>query len=159
MIRPIKTSEIMLLTDFLYESIFQPDTENKLPRTIIQEPSIWIYIDGFGSKKDDHCFVAEIDGRIVGAVWVRCIRAFGHIDDSVPEFVMAVYREHRRKGIGNKLMRRMLAHLKNRGYSRTSLSVQKNNYALKMYSKVGFKIIGENEHDYIMACDLDSIEL
>ncbi|MDD4367235.1 MAG: GNAT family N-acetyltransferase [Eubacteriales bacterium] len=159
MIRPIKTSEIMLLTDFLYESIFQPDTENKLPRTIIQEPSIWIYIDGFGSKKDDHCFVAEIDGRIVGAVWVRCIRAFGHIDDSVPEFAMAVYPEHRRKGIGNKLMRRMLAHLKNRGYSRTSLSVQKNNYALKMYSKVGFKIIGENEHDYIMACDLDSIEL
>ncbi len=103
--------------------------------------------------------MAEIDGKLVGAVWVRCIRAFGHIDDSVPEFAMAVYPEHRRKGIGTKLMRRMLAHLKNRGYSRTSLSVQKNNYALKMYNNVGFKIIGENEHDYIMACDLDSIEL
>ncbi len=42
LIRPIKSAEIMLLTDFVYEAIFQKDTDNLMPRTIIQDPSIWI---------------------------------------------------------------------------------------------------------------------
>ncbi|HUM56210.1 MAG TPA: GNAT family N-acetyltransferase [Bacillota bacterium] len=159
MIRPIKSNEIMLLADFLYESVFQPDIANPLPRTIIQEPSVWMYVEGFGSKKDDHCFVAEINGRIVGAVWVRCIKGFGHIDDSIPEFAIAVYPRYRRKGIGTKLMKRMLVYLRNQGYKRASLSVQKNNPAVKIYREVGFETVGENDHDYIMACALDSIEL
>ena len=46
-IRPIRNKEIILLTDFLYEAIFQKDGDNPVPRTIIQEPSLWIYIDGF----------------------------------------------------------------------------------------------------------------
>ena len=155
-IRPIKKNEIMLLTDFLYEAIFQKDINNLAPRTIIQEPSLWIYIDEFGSKKDDYCFVAEVDGKIVGAVWVRCIKAFGHIDDAVPEFAISTYPQYRGKGIGTALMRKMLEHLQAKGYSQTSLAVQKDNYAVKMYSRVGFEISDENEQEYIMICKLDN---
>jgi ribosomal protein S18 acetylase RimI-like enzyme len=154
MIRPIKNNEIMLLADFLYEAIFQRDTEKLVPRTIIQDPSIWIYIDGFGSKKDDHCFVAEFNGKIVGAVWVRCIKAFGHIDDEVPEFAISLYPQYRGKGIGTELMRTMVAYLKAKGYSKTSLAVQKDNCAVKMYQQVGFEISDENEQEYIMICNL-----
>lgn len=67
-IRPIKREEIILLTDFIYEAIYQNNSQPLIARTIIQEPSIWIYIDRFGSKKDDHCLVAEVDGYVVGAV-------------------------------------------------------------------------------------------
>lgn len=154
-IRPIKKSEIILLTDFLYEAIFQKDINNLAPRTIIQDSSLWIYIDGFGTKKDDHCFVAELDGKIVGAVWVRCIKAFGHIDDAVPEFAISIYPQYRGKGIGTKLMKRMLEYLKSEGYSYTSLAVQKDNNAVKMYKQVGFEISGENDEEYIMICRLD----
>lgn len=155
-IRPIKEAEIMLLTDFLYESIFQKNTGSLAPRTIIQNPSIWIYIDKFGSKKDDYCFVAEIDGKVVGAVWVRCIKAFGHIDDSVPEFAISVYPHYRSKGIGTKLMGKMIEHLKTKGYSKASLAVQKDNYAVKLYQQTGFKIADENEQEYIMIYDLNT---
>jgi ribosomal protein S18 acetylase RimI-like enzyme len=48
----------------------------------------------------------------------------------------------------------MLAVLKERGYTQTSLSVQKANYAVKMYQKVGFEIVDENEEEYIMVCKL-----
>jgi len=41
-----------------------------------------------------------------------------------------------------------------KGYNRTSLSVQKNNYAVKMYKNIGFKIIDENKEEYIMLCNL-----
>lgn len=51
-------------------------------------------------------------------------------------------------------MERMLLHLKETGYQKTSLAVQKANYALRMYLKVGFEIIDENEEEYIMVCEL-----
>ena len=47
-------------------------------------------------------------------------------------------------------MKRMLKELKNRGYKKASLSVQKRNYAVRMYQKIGFEIIGENEEEYMM---------
>lgn len=47
-------------------------------------------------------------------------------------------------------MKEMLDTLKARGYERASLSVQKGNYAAKMYQKLGFQIIGENEEEYLM---------
>ncbi|MEG0737351.1 MAG: GNAT family N-acetyltransferase, partial [Longicatena sp.] len=59
-IRKIENNEVMLLTDFLYEAIFQRDIHHLAPRTIIQEPSLWRYINNFGKEKDDHCFVAEV---------------------------------------------------------------------------------------------------
>ncbi|MEG0663518.1 MAG: GNAT family N-acetyltransferase [Clostridia bacterium] len=154
-IRPIKNEEIPLLTEFLYEAIFQRDTKNLAPRIIIQEPSLWIYIDEFGTKKDDYCLVAEVDKKIVGAVWVRCIKAFGHISETVPEFAISVYPQYRGKNIGTKLMEAMLKLLKSKGYVLTSLAVQKDNYAVKMYKQVGFEIINENEDEYIMTCRLD----
>lgn len=36
------------------------------------------------------------------------------------------------------------------GYKRVSLSVQKANYAAKLYRKIDFEIVGENEEEYIM---------
>ena len=35
-----------------------------------------------------------------------------------------------------------------------SLSVQKSNYAVKMYEKVGFTVVDENSEEYIMTVNL-----
>lgn len=53
-------------------------------------------------------------------------------------------------GIGTAMMKEILALLKSHKYSRVSPSVQKANYAVKLYLKVGFKIVRENEEEYIM---------
>ena len=39
-------------------------------------------------------------------------------------------------------------------YKQASLSVQKMNYAVRMYRKIGFEIIDENDEEYIMICKL-----
>ena len=44
----------------------------------------------------------------------------------------------------------MLQFLREKGYKQASLSVQKANYAVRMYQKVGFEVIDENEEEYIM---------
>ena len=46
----------------------------------------------------------------------------------------------------------MLTLLKTEGYKQVSLSVQKANYARKMYLKLGFEIVKTNEEDEIMVC-------
>ena len=50
----------------------------------------------------------------------------------------------------------MLKRLKNDGYKRVSLSVQKENYASKMYRKAGFEVFRENNEEYIMVCHLNN---
>ena len=152
-IREIRKNEYSILFDFLYEAIFIPEGMDKPPKSIIEQPELQVYIEDFG-KKDDWCLVAEIKEKIVGAVWVRIMDDYGHIDDETPSFAISLYEEYRNMGIGTALMRDMLEFLKNKGYRRTSLSVQKVNYAVRMYQKVGFEVIDENEEEYIMVCRL-----
>ncbi|MDD6060113.1 MAG: GNAT family N-acetyltransferase [Ruminococcus sp.] len=156
-IRKIREDEYYLLDDFIYEAIFIPEGVEPPPKSIINQPDLQVYISNFGKEKDDICFVAEADGKVVGAVWVRDMNDYGHIADGVPSFAISLYKEYRNFGIGTKLMEIMLMELKDRGYNRTSLAVQKANYAVRMYKKVGFEIIDENDEEYIMVCELKNI--
>lgn len=153
-IRKIREDEYKLLEDFIYEAIFIPDGVEPPPKTIINQPDLQVYIKEFGKEKDDICFVAEADDKVVGAVWVRDMPDYGHIADGVPSFAISLYKQYRNFGIGTQLMITMLDELKKRGYERTSLAVQKANYAVRMYKKVGFNIIDENDEEYIMVCEL-----
>ncbi len=153
-IRKLREDEYGLLDDFIYEAIFIPEGVTPPPKSIINQPDLQVYIKDFGKEKDDICFAAECDGRVVGAVWVRDMQDYGHIADGVPSFAISLYKEYRNFGIGTALMTEMLSELKRRGYEKTSLAVQKANYAVRMYKKVGFKICGENDEEYIMVCDL-----
>jgi len=157
-IRPILDNEYPVLEDFLYHAIFLPLGVKPLPREIIFEPEIFVYIKDFGGK-DDCGVVAEQDGKIVGAAWTRIIPAYGHIDDKTPELAISVLPNMRGQGIGSKMMKSLFELLRERGYQQTSLSVQKDNPAVKFYERLGYKITGEridhaNHEDYLMIKDL-----
>ena len=149
-LREIKKSEYSLLNDFLYEAIFIPEGVEPPPKSIIAAPELQIYVDHFGDFKDEYGLVAEIDDQIIGAVWVRIMNDYGHIDNETPSFAISLYKEYRGLGIGTALMKEMLDLLKSQGYKRASLSVQKANYAAKMYLDIGFQIVDENDEEYIM---------
>lgn len=156
-IREIRKSEYPLLNDFLYEAIFISEGVEPPPKSIILNDDLQVYVEDFGRFPDDKCLVAETDGKIVGAVWVRIMKDYGHIDDKTPSFAISLYKNYRGKGIGTKMMQKMLLLLKQEGYKKASLAVQKENYALKMYNNTGFKIVDENQEEYIMVCDLQVI--
>lgn len=149
-IREMRIDEYPLLDDFLYQAIYQPDKTNLAPKSIINNSELQVYIKGFGTQKDDHCFCAEVDNKVVGAVWVRNINGYGSIDDVTVEFAISVFDEYQKMGIGTALVNRMLEHLKELNYPKASLAVHKGNYAVRMYQKVGFEIACENEQEYIM---------
>lgn len=139
-IRRILEEEDSLLEDFLYEAIFVPEGVSAPFKSIINQPELQIYITDFGKKKDDIGLVAEVNKKPVGAVWVRIINDYGHIDNDTPSFAISLYKDYRRLGIGTALMKEMLRILKDRGYKQASLAVQKAN--------------DENEKEYIMLCRL-----
>lgn len=149
-IRELQKNEYPLLDDFLYEAIFIPDGIAPPPKTIIQSPELQIYVEHFGESKNDTALAAEVDGKIVGAVWSRIMNDYGHIDNETPSLAISLYKEYRGAGIGTAMMKELLNLLKRQGYQRVSLSVQKANYAVKMYQKVGFEIVREHEEEYIM---------
>ncbi len=153
-IREISDKEYKLLEDFLYEAIFVPKGMSAPAKSIINQPELQVYISDFGKKKDDIGLLAEAGGKVIGAVWVRIMDDYGHIDDNTPSFAISLYKEYRGLGIGTALMKEMLCILKNRGYKQASLAVQKSNYAVRMYMKTGFEIVNENDEEYIMLCRL-----
>ncbi len=157
-IREIRENEYPVLSDFLYEAIFVPEGMEKAPRSIIQRPELQVYIADFG-KVDDSCLVAEIKEQIVGAVWARIMNDYGHLDEETPSLAVSLYEGYRHLGIGTELLRAMLHLLKDKGYKQVSLSVQKANYAVKMYRKAGFEAVDEKEEEYIMACRLQGRDL
>ena len=153
-IRELKDTEYPLLNDFLYEAIFIPPNVEPPPRSILNNDELQVYVKDFGKKPDDRCLAAVADGKIVGAVWVRIMEDYGHVDDETPSFAISLYKDYRGHGIGTALMEKMLELLRESGYRKASLAVQKANYAVRMYKKVGFKIIDENDEEYIMVCNL-----
>lgn len=153
-IRKICENEYCLLNDFLYEAIFVPDGMPAPPKSIIDQPKLQVYIKDFGKYESDIGLIAETDGKAVGAVWVRIMEDYGHIDNDTPSLAISLYKDHRGMGIGTAMMKKMLGILKSKGYKQASLAVQKANYAVKLYRKTGFEIVGENTEEYIMLCCL-----
>ena len=89
-IREIRKDEVELLKDFLYEAIFIPEGVTPPPRSILDQPELRVYIDDFGSRKGDHCLVADCNGKVVGAVWTRIMDDYGHVDDDTPSFAISL---------------------------------------------------------------------
>lgn len=149
LIREMKPNEYSRLVDFLYLAIFVPEGQDPPPESIINDPDLQIYIADFG-KTDDHALVAESNGRLIGTVWVRIMKDYGHIDEKIPSLAISVLEDYRGLGIGSDLMRKMLKRLRSEGYPGVSLSVQKENRAASWYMDFGFKIWKENAEEYIL---------
>ncbi|MBD5136578.1 MAG: GNAT family N-acetyltransferase [Lachnospiraceae bacterium] len=152
-IRKLRENEHKILAEFLYEAIYIPEGVEAPPKNIIEQPELQLYISDWG-KEHDYCLVAEVNDNIVGAAWTRIMNDYGHIDDKTPSFAISLYKEYRGMGMGTELMKQMLSVLKENGYEKASLSVQRANYAYKMYLKLGFEIISENEEEFLMIIKL-----
>ena len=143
-IRKTRENEYSILSEFLYEAIFIQEGTEKPPKSILNSQN-FKYISLILKK--------QMIGA-GGAVWVRIMNDYGHIDNKTPSLAISLYEEYRNLGLGTELMKAMLQVLKNKGYKQVSLSVQKANYAVNMYRKLGFETVKENGEEYIMVCQL-----
>ncbi|MBQ9358384.1 MAG: GNAT family N-acetyltransferase [Abditibacteriota bacterium] len=146
--------ETGLLRELTRQAIFLPPGCAPPPESIVDREELRVYWSGFGSRETDLCTAAEAGGRIAGACWTRIMEDYGHLDDETPSLAIALFPEYRGMGIGTALLREHLALMKSQGFRGVSLSVQKQNYALKLYMANGFRPVRENGEELIMLCAL-----
>ncbi len=155
-IRGMRREEYPQLDDFLYAAIYVPEGQEAPPRSITRHESLRVYVDAFGDKPDDYCLVAECECCLVGAAWVRIMKDYGHLDDDTPSLAIALRQEYRGMGIGTRLLENLLGFLKEKGYRQLSLSVQKENPAMRLYTRLGFRLVMDRGGECLMCCRLVS---
>ena len=155
-IRAMKPSEYGALENFLYEAIYVPEGTAPPPREIITRPELQVYVKNFGTRRADVCFVAEVDGELVGACWSRIMNDYGHLDDETPSLALSVLKNFRRKGIATALTEQLCQCLAEKNFKRVSLSVQKeNSAAIALYRKLCFEVVDERGEEFLMVKRLE----
>jgi ribosomal protein S18 acetylase RimI-like enzyme len=152
-IRKLKDTETGILEEMLYNAVFVPPGADKPPYEIVHYPELSVYYRDF-NRPGDLCLVAEKENRIAGAVWTRLFseadRGYGFVDEQTPELSMAVYEQFRNQGIGTLLLEAMINFLAEEGYCKVSLSVDKINYAYRLYRRWGFEDFSETDGSVTM---------
>ena len=152
-IRKIRSEEHDLLREFLYYAIYLPEGVEPPPRSVVDLPELQVYVTDFGTQPGDHCLVAEVERKVIGAAWCRIMEDYGHIDNDTPSLAISLLPEYRGQGTGTQLLNALLLLLRENGYQRASLSVQKENPALRLYQRAGFRILAEKGTEYLMLWD------
>jgi len=92
----------------------------------------------FAQRKDILCLVGEIGEKIVAYTW------WEPKDADIPSIGICVGEGYRGKGIGRKLMKRLVDKAGKEGKKGLRLTVMKDNHrAIALYKSFGFYIIGE----------------
>ena len=151
-ISKLKPEEDVKFEDLLYETFYVPDNMEPLPKEIVSLPYYRQYISDLGSRKGDCCFVAKdsFGGEIVGAVWTRIMNDTMVAENNTPFLLIAVSPEHRRKGIGSALLLCILSELRNDGYTKVLLTVNRQNQAIALYRRNGFMVYCSDDENYLM---------
>ena len=145
-IRAIAESEFEFLFDLVYESAYIPDGVERPPKSFVYEPAVSRYVENFG-RFGDLAFVLVHGRELVGGIWSRLFSedcaGYGFVDESTPELGMAVFEGYRGRGLGTRLMQRLIDDLISNGFGKVSLSVDRRNPALRLYERFGFEVVRE----------------
>lgn len=145
-IRPIEPEDTGFLWEMLYQAIHVTKGSEPPSRDVLLHPELRRYVQGWG-QPDDSGFVAldPATSNPIGAVWLRLLigdrKGYGYVDDATPELTIALIPEHRGKGVGTRLLSHLLKTTESR-YPFLSLSVSPDNPALRLYSRLGFEMVG-----------------
>ena len=144
-LRSAETRDLPFLREMLFEAAFwrmgheRPDLESGLAT-----PELAKLLEGWGDRAGDLGVIAEAAGGArIGAAWLRYWSAeshsYGFVAPDVPELGVAVRRQARRGGVGERLLRALLEDAARRGATQVSLSVEPDNPAANLYARLGFR--------------------
>ncbi len=152
-IRSLTAADQSLLWEMLYLSLFVPEGNAPFERSVLEQPDISKYVRDWG-RADDSGFVAVGENnQPLGAIWLRLLaneeKGYGYVDDFTPELGMAVFPEYRGQGIGTSLLRHLIE-TATASYEQISLSVARENPALRLYQRFGFEVVAEDGNSLTM---------
>ena len=155
-LRPLLAGDQPALWHWLHLALWDPPPAPLRPKAVLDDPNVRIYAEQWG-RPDDVGVVAEVDGRAVGACWMRLIRGgvgLGYVDDETPQLGIALEPGCRGQGHGRRLMMGALDAARRHGYRQVSLTVHPENPAIALYERCGFVKRGKRRTYHLMVASL-----
>lgn len=135
-IRPVAEADVPMLWHFLAIAAYEPDA-----RAAGEQPVVAAHLANWPGN-EDFGFVAWMDGRLVGAAWVRQFSRDEspsvYLGDRTPELSIGVEEDVRGKGVGTQLLDALL-HEAGRREIDVCLTVRHTNPAMRLYQGRGFE--------------------
>lgn len=158
-LRTAQRDDVQLLRVLLFEAAFWRSNVARPPLDeALATRELARYVDGFG-RPGDFGIVAEEGAEPRGAAWWRHFQAvapgYGFLDEATPEVSTAVLPGHRGRGIGTALLGALQREARDRRIDRLSLSVERDNPAVALYERLGFRPLDCERNALTMVIELN----
>ncbi|MGO4593412.1 N-acetyltransferase family protein [Leifsonia sp. 2TAF2] len=148
-IRPATGHDARVLADMLVEAANWNPVRARSRLTVLDDPAVRHYVVGWQRPGDFGCVAEDAQGVAVGACWARLFPAdhpgYGFVAAGVPELTLGVYPQWRAQGAGRALLRELGRTAAARGHARLSLSVERTNFAQRLYLSEGYVIVASRD--------------
>jgi GNAT superfamily N-acetyltransferase len=162
-IRRARAEDGSFLTDMLVEAVnWSPEWKPRSRQRVLADSRTARYITGW-PRDTDLGVIAEAaspdparpdparPSEPAGATWLRFLPAaepgYGFVAEDVPELTIGVAASWRGRGLGRALLRAIAEQARDQGISRISLSVERKNYAQRLYLSEGYRIVDSSDKD------------
>ena len=143
LLRKEQHSDMPFMREMLYEAVYWRPNPNKPSfEEGLSDPGVINALVDWGERDGDIAIIALVDSIPAGAAWYRfytddnSIR--GYIDETIPALVIAVHKNYRRQGIGEKMIEWLSDYASKHDVQKISLMVSKDNHAINLYRKCDF---------------------
>jgi len=147
-LRPAVQSDGSFLGDMVVEAANWRGRAPRARHEILTSSEHRRYIAGWMRPADAGFVAVDPGGVPIGAAWYRMLPrsdpGFGFVGTAVPELIIGVQPIWRAHGVGRSLLHRLVAHAREQGHPRLSLSVERDNFARNLYRSEGFVVTHED---------------
>jgi len=145
----------------LFEAVYWRPNPNKPTFEMgLADPGVSNALVDWGERAGDTAVIALADAIPAGAAWYRFYTADnsirGFISETIPVIVIAVHKNYRRQGFGEKLISWLLEQASKHHIPKLSLMVSKDNHAHKLYRKCGFREYADAGDAWLMLCETEA---
>lgn len=147
-LRAVEPNESELVFSFLTIAARMEEAKEPIQKALV-DPGLAAYWRGWGRPGDHGIVAVERASRVpVSCAWVRRYtamdQAYGFVSEDVPELSTGTIDGFRGRGIGSRTLTELIRVCR-RDAPGISLSVRETNPAVRLYERLGFRLVPGSE--------------
>ncbi|GJM27303.1 MAG: N-acetyltransferase [Phycisphaerae bacterium] len=159
-IRDASPHDTPFLKAMLYEAAYWRPGQPRPPiDTALADPELAKLLANWGNNGDVGVIAVSEDAEPIGAAWYRFWtddhHSYGYVDAATPEIAIGVVHEWRGYGVGRALLEALIERARSANVGTLSLSVERDNPALRLYERMGFVTVGSLDNAWTMTLTLN----
>ena len=153
-IRDATEADLPTIRRVLYEAVaWNPDRDLPPMEVTVELPQLAMYHREWG-RHGDLAVIAQEGGEAIGGALCRLFteeeHGEGFYDEDTPELGVAVWAGRRGEGIGTALIEALEKRAAATGLETMSLSVEAANPAARLYERLGYHVVVDDDDDLLM---------